>query len=268
VAVWWESAGRYTKVAEVGGLTAATASTELHNQGLTARTGGSVFDNNVPKGDVVSTVPAMGSQVAKGASVTLIVSNGPHMITVPSVTGGMLAAAQSGLRHAGLVPGTASNETSATIPAGIVISTTPAAGVSWPQSKPVGIAVSAGPPVPNFVGQQNTVAEQWAQQNGVSLNEVADTKSSQPQGTITQQSPAPGGPFTRGEVITISISNGPANVGIPNLDGMSVNQATQILQQLGFQVNVNQIGPAQTVFHYTPSGQAPQGSTITLWVGF
>jgi serine/threonine-protein kinase len=268
VAVWWQTAGRYTKVAQVGGLTAATASTEMRNEGLAVKTGGSVFDNRVAKGNVVSTVPAMGSRVAKGASVTLIVSNGPHMITVPPVTGGMLTTAQATLKRAGLVPGTVSNEPSATIPAGIVISTNPAAGVAWPQSKPVGIAVSVGPPVPNFVGQQNTAAEQWAQQNGISLNEVADTKSSQPQGTITQQSPAPGGAFTRGEVITISISNGPANVGVPNVDGMRVDRATQILQQLGFQVNVNQVGPTQTVFNYSPSGQAPQGSTITLWIGF
>jgi hypothetical protein len=48
---------------------------------------------------------------------------------------------------------------------------------------------------------------------------------------------------------------------------MSVSQATQALQQLGFQVNVNQVGPLQKVFNYSPSGQAPQGSTITLWAG-
>jgi eukaryotic-like serine/threonine-protein kinase len=268
VAVWWQSTGRYTKVPEVGGLTAATASTELRNAGLTVRTGGNVFDNRVAKGNVISTVPATGSRVAKGAAVTLVVSSGPHMITVPQVTGVMLAAAQTALKQAGLVSGAVTDEPSSTIPAGIVLSTNPAAGISWPQFKPVGLAVSAGPPLPNFVGQQNTDAEQWAQQNGVSLNEVADTKSGQPQGTITQQSPAPGSAVARGEVITISVSNGPANVGVPNVDGMDVGQATQILQQLGFQVNVNQVGPTQTVFHQSPSDQAPQGSTITLWVGF
>ncbi len=267
VAVWWQSAGRYTKVAQVGGLTAATASTELRNEGLTVKTGSSVFNNGLAKGDVVSTIPAVGSRVAKGAAVTLILSNGPHMIAVPQVTGAMLAAAQASLKQAGLVPGTVSNETSATIPAGIVISTNPASGVSWPQSKPVALVVSAGPPVPNFVGQDKSVAEQWAQQNGVSLNEVADAKSTQPQGIVTQQSPAAGGAFTRGQVITISISNGPQNVAVPNVDGMSVAQATQTLQQAGFQVTVNQVGPTQQVFHYSPGGQVPQGSTITLWAG-
>jgi len=267
VLVWWQSVGKYTKVPQIGGLTATTASIELHNEGLKVRTGTGVFDNSVAKGDVISTVPAMGSRVAKGTAVTVIVSKGPHMITVPQVTGGSLAAARKALRQAGLVPGTVSNEPSATIQAGIVISTNPAAGTSWPQSKPVAVVVSAGPPVPNFVGQDKSVAEQWAQQNNVSLNEVADAKSTQPQGTVTQQSPAAGGAFTPGQVMTIDISNGPPAVSVPNVDGMSIGQATQALQQLGFQVNVNQVGPLQKVFNYSPSGQAPQGSTITLWAG-
>ena len=267
VLVWWQSVGKYTKVPQIGGLTATTASIELHNDGLKVRNGTGLFDNSVAKGDVVSTVPAMGSRVAKGTAVTVIVSKGPHMITVPQVTGGSLAAARKALRQAGLVPGTVSNEPSATIQAGIVISTNPAAGTSWPQSKPVAVVVSAGPPVPNFVGQDKSVAEQWAQQNNVSLNEVADAKSTQPQGTVTQQSPAAGGAFTPGQVMTIDISNGPPAVSVPNVDGMSIGQATQALQQLGFQVNVNQVGPLQKVFNYSPSGQAPQGSTITLWAG-
>ena len=265
--VWWQAVGKYTKVPELGGLVAATASTELRNEGFQVKAGTAVFDNGVPKGDVVGTVPAMGSRVTKGATVALIVSSGPHMISVPQVTGGTLAAAQTALKHAGLVPGPVSNETSATIPAGVVISTNPAAGTSWPQPKPVAIAVSAGPPVPSFVGQQKSVAEQWAQQNGVSLNEVPDAKSTQPQNTVTQQSPAPGGPFTHGQVITIDVSNGPQQVGVPSVNGMSVDQATQTLKQLGFQVNVIKVGPLPNVFNYTPTGTAPQGSTITLWVG-
>ncbi len=265
--IWWQSVGKYTRVPQIGGLVAATAGTELRNAGLQVKNGTAVFDNRAAKGDVISTVPAMGSRVAKGAVVTLIVSKGAHLITVPQVTGDMLGDARTALRHAGLVPGTVSSEPSATIPAGIVISTSPASGASWPQPNPVALVVSAGPPVPSFVGQQQQVAEQWAQQNGVSLNEVPDANSNQPQGIVTKQSPAPGGAFSHGQVITISISSGPQMIAIPNVDGMNVDKATQTLQQLGFQVNVNQVGPIQKVFNYSPNGQAPQGTTITLWVG-
>ncbi len=265
--VWWQSAGKYTTVPPVGGLAASTARLEVRNEGLTAKMGQPQFSARVAKGDVIGTSPAIGSRVSKGGTVLLIVSKGPHMIPVPQVTGNPLAAAQAALRHAGLIPGKVVGQTSTTIASGIVISTTPAAAVPWPQSRPVNLVVSTGQPVPNFVGQQKAVAEQWAQANGVSLNEVADPKSDQPAGTITQQSVTPGSSFTAREVITIDYSNGPQMANVPNVDGQQVSQAEQALTQAGFQVKVVQLGPLDNVFNYNPTGQAPQGSTITLYVG-
>jgi beta-lactam-binding protein with PASTA domain/predicted Ser/Thr protein kinase len=265
--IWWQSAGKYTTVPSVGGLSASTARLEVRNQGLTAKMGKPQFSARVAKGNVIAADPATGSRVSKGGTVLLIVSAGPHMIPVPQVTGSTLATAQAALRHAGLIPGKVTDETSTTIQSGIVISTTPASGVSWPQNRPVLLVVSTGQPVPDFVGQQKAVAEQWAQANSVSLNEVADAKSEQPAGTIIQQSVQPGSSFTAHEVITIDISNGPQMVNVPNVDGQQVSQATQALSQAGFQVKVDQVGPLNTVFNYSPSGQAPQGSTITIYVG-
>jgi eukaryotic-like serine/threonine-protein kinase len=158
-------------------------------------------------------------------------------------------------------------ETSGTIAAGIVVSTTPIAGAMWPQPQPVRLVVSAGPPMPDFVGQPQEAAQGWASANGVSLNVVTAAKSDAPAGTITDQSPSPGSAFISGQVITITISPGPPMVPIPNVDGQSVDQATQTLEKLGFSVNVNRVGPVDNVFNYSPSNQAPKGSTITLWVG-
>jgi eukaryotic-like serine/threonine-protein kinase len=266
VLVWYQAAGKYTTVPRVAQLTSATAQQALHNAGFSTTMGSPQFSNTVAKGSVIGTSPAIGSRVSKGAVVTVIVSKGAHQATVPQVTGSALAAAQSTLRQAGLIPGKVVNQASTTIQAGIVISTTPAAGQAWPVNKPVTLVVSSGQPVPNFVGQQKAVAEQWAAANGVSLNEVT-VKSSQPAGTVVQQSVPAGGSFSPHQVITIEISNGPPMVGVPNVDGQQVSQAEQTLSQAGFQVKVVQVGPFNKVFSYSPSGQAPQGSTITIYVG-
>ncbi|MCW2908198.1 MAG: hypothetical protein JWL68_2987 [Actinomycetia bacterium] len=265
--VWWQSAGKYTTVPRVGGLAASSAQVQVRSQGLTVKMGQPRFSARVAKGDVIGTNPAIGSRVSKGSTVLLIVSRGPHMIPVPQVTGSPLATAQAALRHAGLIPGKVVGQTSTTIQSGIVISTAPGASVPWPQSRPVNLVVSSGQPVPDFRGQQKAVAEQWAQANSVSLNEVADAKSDQPAGTVTQQSVAPGGSFTPHQVITIDYSNGPQMVNVPNVDGQPVSQAEQALAQAGFQVKVDQVGPLDNVFNYSPTGQAPAGSTITLYVG-
>ena len=87
-------------------------------------------------------------------------------------------------------------------------------------------------------------------------------------GTIISQSPKPGGPITSGEVVTIKVSTGPQLVNVPNVQGLLDQQAIAELQQAGFQVNVNQQGFGHRVFSYSPSGQAPRGSIINIFLGF
>ena len=263
---WWLFEGRYTIVPKVTGVSAATAQADLRDAGLTPGATTTTLDNNVAKGLVIKTIPSNGSRIARGGQVTLIVSAGPHMIKMPQVTGLQLTGAQAAIKRVGLVPGKVKLVTSTTIAAGIVISTGPGAGTSWPQPKPVTIVLSAGPPVPDFVGQQRAVAEQWAAANGVKLNEVT-TASDQPTDTVIKQSVRPGGAFTAGQVITVTISTGPPMVNIPNVDGQRITKAVHILRGLGFAVQIDQVGPFDVVFDYNPTGQAPKGSTITLDTG-
>ncbi|HKA98372.1 MAG TPA: PASTA domain-containing protein [Streptosporangiaceae bacterium] len=263
---WWLTTGRYTTVPKITGMTVAAAKAELRGAGFSVRTGTARLDNHFAKGEVIRSVPASGQRVRKGSQITLIPSAGPHRLQVPQVTGLALQDAQAALRHAGLTPGQVRNETSTTIPAGIVVSTTPAAGALWPQPQPVQLVVSAGPPVPDFVGQPQSAADGWAQANGVSLD-VVTVKSDVPAGTIIRQSLPPGSAFTKGQVIKVTVSAGPPTVAIPNVDGLPVDRATHVLEKLGFSVEAHQVGPLDNVFNYSPNGQAPKGSTITLWVG-
>jgi serine/threonine-protein kinase len=264
---WWMFQGRYTTVPKVTGVSAATAQADLRDVGLTPGTTTTMLDNGVAKGLVIRTSPANGSRITRGGRVDLVVSAGPHMISMPQVTGRTLTDAQAAIRHAGLSPGKVKTVTSTTIPAGIVISTDPPAGTSWPQPKPVSIMLSAGPPLPNFVGQDKSVAEQWTAANGVKLNEVTAAHSDQPVGIVVKQSAPPGSAFTNGEVITIQFSPGPPMVNIPNVNGLRVPKAVDILRSAGFVVQINQVGPFNVVFNYSPQGQAPKGSTITLTTG-
>jgi serine/threonine-protein kinase len=266
---WWEMTGRYATVPQVTRLSVSSARAELTGMGFTVTTGATRQDNTMAKGDVITTLPAPGARVRKGSTVELIMSAGPKMIGVPQVSGQPLANAEAALRQAGLTPGKITSQVSATIASGVVISTDPTAGASWPQPQPVTILVSAGPPLPNFVGQQQSAAQEWAQANGISLNvQPAAASSTQPQGTITKQSPGPNTAYTSGEVVTVYVSPGPPNVSVPNVDGESLLQAVHQLQQAGFQVTTQQSGPfGRTVFNYSPSGQAPKGSTITLYYG-
>ena len=266
IGIWWLVSGQYSTVPSVAGMTVSTARGDLANAGFVVATGTARHSNTVPAGEVISTDPAAGGQIGHGGTVTIIPSLGPVLVTVPSVTGQPLAQAQKSLKAAGLIPGATTPQTSTSIPAGVVLSTNPVAGTHWPKTKPVVLVVSSGQPLPDFVGQQVSAAQGAASAGGYSINPVADSSSSQPVNTIVRQSPAAGTPITAGEVVTVYYSN-PQMVNIPDVQGLDVNQAEAVLAQAGFNVTVNSMGPGHKVGSYSPTGQAPKGSTITINVG-
>jgi beta-lactam-binding protein with PASTA domain len=230
------------------------------------RVGTPRHSDSIATGLIVATDPRAGAQIASHGTVTLHLSLGPVKVAVPAVTGEPVAQAITALRAAGLKVAKPVPTPSDTIPAGDVVSTSPPGGTLAPKDRPVTVMVSAGPPLPNFVGAQASAAQVEAQQGGYQLNQVPDTKSTQPQGTITGQSPAAGTPVTSGEVVTVNVSNGPPQVAVPDVQGMTLEQATSALQGAGFQVQVQQ-GFGDRVTGYSPTGQAPAGSTISLIVG-
>ena len=261
---WWLTSGRYAQVPVVAGDSVTQATATLTIDGFTVKPDIRVHSNTVPKGTVIGTSPA--GRTSKGAPIAILVSAGPFTSTVPTVANDKLAAAQAALQRVHLTYTT--QNVGSDFPAGTVTGTNPPAGTSWPQTKTVTILVSAGPSIPGFTGQNVQAAMQWASQHGVTLSQQPDNNSQQPSGTVTSQQPAAGTVLQPGEAITVGVSTGPQLVNVPNPTGMSVEQATQQLQAAGFQVQVNRYGFLDKVFDFSPVGQAPRGSTITLDVGF
>jgi RHS repeat-associated protein len=101
----------------------------------------------IPVGIVISQSPAGGSSVPLGSPVSLVVSIGPVMVTVPNVVGMTHASAEAAIRAANLVVGTITTANSTTVPAGGVISQNPASGISVAQGSPVNLVISLGPNV-------------------------------------------------------------------------------------------------------------------------
>lgn len=274
VLAWWLAAGRYVTVPSVTGLSVSAARAELASAGLQLVNGQGHNSNTVAAGDVISTDPAAGSRIGRGGRVTVIPSRGPVMLRMPSVTGEPLTQAQQTVRAAGLKAAAPTYQTSDSVPANMVIATNPPAYQFWPAYKPIQLVVSAGPPLPNFVGQQIEDVQAWAAAAGLGINLVPDNTSALPADTVTSQQPAAGTPITASEVITVNVSTGEgsgqgaAEVAVPDVTGMSQDEATAALQQAGFGVQVNQGLFGKRVTSYSPTGQAPQGSTITINIGY
>jgi serine/threonine-protein kinase len=260
---WWLFSGRFAHVPSVAQDSVSQATAILTADGFHVRQGAQVHSNTIPKGKVVATSPA--GRVSKGATISLLISSGPFTSVVPDVHNDTQSAAQAALTHVHLV--STIQKVGSNAPLGTVVGTNPPAGTTWPQTKTVTILVAAGPPLPDFTGQSIDAARQWASQNNVKLQEQSDGNSQDPAGTVVSQQPAAGATFQPGQTVVVNVSTGPQLVPVPAVIGMNVQDATQVLTQAGFQVKVNQFGFSNKVWDYSPVGEAPPGSTITLDVG-
>jgi serine/threonine-protein kinase len=260
---WWLFSGRFAHVPSVAQDSVSQATAILTADGFHVRQGAQVHNNTIPKGKVVATSPA--GRVSKGATISLLISSGPFTSVVPDVHNDTQSAAQAALTHVHLV--STIQKVGSNAPLGTVVGTNPPAGTTWPQTKTVTILVAAGPPLPDFTGQSIDAARQWASQNNVKLQEQSDGNSQDPAGTVVSQQPAAGATFQPGQTVVVNVSTGPQLVPVPAVIGMNVQDATQVLRQAGFQVKVNKFGFTNKVWDYSPVGEAPPGSTITLEVG-
>src|ERR1700722_2848593 len=132
-------------VPDVVGQTQSAATTAITGAALAVGTVTTESSNTVASGTVISQSPAGGTAVASGSAVNLIVSSGPAGATVPNVVGKTQAAATSAMNGGGLVLGTATTESSNTVPSGTVISQSPAGGTAVASGSAVNLIVSSGP---------------------------------------------------------------------------------------------------------------------------
>src|SRR5215472_4438505 len=119
------SSGSNYAVPSVVGEPLAKAEQDIANAHLVSRVERRP-STTMPKNDVISTTPQAGAPVAKGSTVTLVVSSGPGKVSVPNVVGETAGAAQSQLQNLGLQV----NEQSApnsTQPSGTVVRQNPPA---------------------------------------------------------------------------------------------------------------------------------------------
>ncbi|MCX5089707.1 Stk1 family PASTA domain-containing Ser/Thr kinase [Streptomyces sp. NBC_00365] len=95
------SKGSPVEVADVTGASVADATSELEQAGLKVKIATQQVNSEFDQGQIARQSPKAGSQVAGGDTVTLTVSKGPEMISVPDVVGNSVDDAKKTLENAG-----------------------------------------------------------------------------------------------------------------------------------------------------------------------
>lgn len=195
----------------VAAMTESAALQELYNADLKPRIVRSQHDT-VPKGTAIGTEPESGASMDPGAEVVLNISEGPSAVMIPeSLPGKTEAAARDILRQSGLV-GAPSTTTanSATVPAGIVITTTPAPGQMVGVGTSVELIVSTGKvALPELRGRTREEAEAALKELGL-VPAVIEVENAQVEaGRVTDQSDPVNATVEQGKTVTIVVAKAP-----------------------------------------------------------
>jgi eukaryotic-like serine/threonine-protein kinase len=214
-----------------------------------------------------------GGKAEEGSTVTLSVSSGPAIVAVPDVAGLSLRDATTRLEKAGFKV-TSRDEFSNTVPKGQAIATEPAAGTQLSTSQVVTVVVSRGTnqvEVPDVTGLDDQAALAALQNAGLS-GVLVQRDSTDPEGTVLNQSPGAGKLVPRGSQVTIFASTGA--ITVPDVVGQERKTAVNALKKAGFTAAVteeNTDDPAQVgrvISEFPPGGsRGRRGDTVTISVG-
>ena len=199
-------------VPTVTSLTESEALQKLYNVGLRPQLN-RMQDETIAKGSAIGTAPSAGSSLDPNSTITLNISEGPSVVTIPAdLPGRTEAAARDVLRQKGLTgaPGT-TMANSPTVLAGMVITTNPAPGQNVAAGSTVELIVSTGKvAVPQLIGRPQAEAEAALKELGLVLKATEVENSQVEPGKVTGQSDAADAQVEQGKTITVTVAKAPA----------------------------------------------------------
>lgn len=185
--------------------------------------------------------------------------------SVPRVIGSDLQAAREAIARAGLKPEKAEEVRHPTLAPGTVVWQDPPPGVVVPQGTSVQLSVSTGPqrvPVPDVTGYDQSLGTELLEAAGLRVGAIESAQTAVPKGVIVNTRPPAGAALVPGGRVTVVVSVGAPTIVVPDLQGLTLEEARAALEQAGLSLG--------TYFRRTSSARAgtiieqrPAAGTLT-----
>ncbi|TDD74097.1 Stk1 family PASTA domain-containing Ser/Thr kinase [Actinomadura darangshiensis] len=185
------------------------------------------------------------------------------------------------LTKLGFTVGSPRTDYSDDIRKGNVISSTPEPGTNAAKGATVTLLVSKGkkPPteveIPDVANQPYATAKKTLEDRGFDVEKKVEPSDSVPRLSVIGTDPAGGSKAPKGSKVTVTVSNGPTNLKVPDLFNNSQRAACGKLERLGLKCHVEkgvptpdkQVAPG-FVFNQQPLPDATvaPGDTVTIFV--
>ena len=223
----------------------------------------------IDAGLITRTEPAAGGFVGRNGAITIYLSDGPNLVTVPMLKDKNLADATSTLVGAGFVLGDVKSVFSSTA-LGNIVDHTGSDGINIAEGSKIDLKVSLGA-IPSVAGLSQEAAKAALNLVGLEVGTISESFSDTvTKGNVIDLIPNQLG-LEKGSTVDLNVSKGTNKVTVPNMVGQRILYAQDQLKALGLKVlvdtnlNTNQWG-TKNVKSTNPSAGTVlrRGDTVTI----
>jgi serine/threonine-protein kinase len=243
-------------VPPVVGQSVPEAQARLERLDLVVRIADGDYSRRVAEGSVLRIQPAVGTTLREGDRVTIVPSLGPPPVDVPDLVGKTLPKARELLRGMGLELGDVTRGFSDDVAIDRIIDFDRGTNGQAPYGSAIDVVLSKGPfpvAVPRVVRMTQEDAAAALAAAGFEVSVTEDFSEDVPRGVVISQDPPRGTELQPGNTVAIVVSLGPPEFPMPNVVGMSKDEAVQKLTDLGLLVDVVLVrAPGTTVVFQKP----------------
>jgi len=209
---------------------------------------GEIYSDTVPENYVIEQDPGPNGIIAPDRTVEVIVSMGSKNsgISIPNIIGLKLQEARSILEDTGLKTGTISEEYSEEFTKDSIIKQDPSSGELTAMGETVDIIISIGRQtviIPNIIGLDYMYASNHLESLGINIitSKTPLTEEISQPGSVVSVIPQPGTSIESGSTVELKISTSEPLNEVPNLTGLDLGQASEILKLLDIGMEISYI---------------------------
>ncbi|MFM8927262.1 MAG: protein kinase domain-containing protein [Rhodoluna sp.] len=197
-----------------------------------------VFSSDFAEGTVVGTEPGAGVPVARNSSITILVSKGKELISVPNLIGKDVVTATAQLVGARLALGQVGQWFNFEYPIGTIYAYSAGDGEKIPVGSKVDLKVSLGA-IPVVAGLQQQIAQAALEAAGLTIR-VVDKQFSTTVAKGEVIAVVPDEPEVgKGSTVKLIVSKGTDTVKMPKVTGETILAAKSLLESLGLKVVID-----------------------------
>lgn len=182
----------------------------IEDAGLRAETADG-HSETIPEGRILDVDPGAGTELDRGSVITVTVSQGEELFTVPDVTGSTEADARTTLESAGMVLGKITREFSDDVPEGDVVSQGASGNEPAAKGTPVDLVISKGAEplsVPVVTGLDYETAFGNLAREGFRISRDDEYSDDVAKGKVISQTPRGGDESDEGALVMLKVSKG------------------------------------------------------------